>query len=61
VRNVFQENFAPYGPEMAGYPFGIKLISNDQYPLASGQKYLGSIIAEVVDFDGNRITIDDNT
>jgi hypothetical protein len=27
--NTFIKNVAPYGPEMAGYPFGIKLISND--------------------------------
>jgi hypothetical protein len=29
-------NYAPYGPSMAGIPYGINIVSYTSYPLASG-------------------------
>lgn len=30
-------NFAPYGPKIAGIPYGINIVEYTKYPLASGQ------------------------
>ena len=48
--NIFDSsNYAPYGSAMAGYPFGVRLVSFDNYPIASGQSYSGKIVVEVID------------
>eukprot|EP00347_Sterkiella_histriomuscorum_P023122 403335861 len=55
-----QDNYAPYGSNFSGYPYGIKLISQDKDLVASGQQYTGEIIVALVDADQNIIT-NDNT
>ena len=48
--NTFDSsNYAPYGSAMAGYPYGVRLVSFDNYPIASGQSYSGKIVVEVID------------
>ena len=54
----FTNNKALYGSDLAGYPYGVKLISYDAFILASGLLYQGNISVEIVDVDGRRITTD---
>lgn len=44
-------NYAPYGPSIAGIPYGIRVVDYTEYPLASGQMYEGKITVEVIDAD----------
>ncbi|CDW83870.1 UNKNOWN [Stylonychia lemnae] len=61
VNNTFDiQNYAPYGKDIAGYPFSIKIESYDTYQLASGQSYNGKIVVSIIDVDQNRIS-NDNT
>eukprot|EP00347_Sterkiella_histriomuscorum_P004896 403358673 len=59
--NTFVSNYAPYGPNIAGYPYGVRVISYDNYSLASGQEYTGSIQVQVIDPEYNIINTDNTT
>ncbi|CDW75942.1 UNKNOWN [Stylonychia lemnae] len=50
--NVFKSgNYAPYGPELAGYPYSVIVKAYDNIPLASGQAYQGLIKVGIIDAD----------
>eukprot|EP00347_Sterkiella_histriomuscorum_P005180 403357590 len=59
--NFSQDNYAPYGSNFSGYPYGIKFISQESDLVASGQQFNGEIIVALVDADQNIITNDDST
>eukprot|EP00347_Sterkiella_histriomuscorum_P014612 403360218 len=59
--NTFVSNYAPYGPNIAGYPYGVRVISYDNYSLASGQDYTGTIQVQVIDPEYNIINTDNTT
>ncbi|CDW87610.1 UNKNOWN [Stylonychia lemnae] len=60
--NVFNiGNYAPYGPEMAGYPYSVIVQSYDNIPLASGQAYQGLIKIGIIDADGQIVTNDNSS
>ena len=61
ANSSFANNSAPYGSEVAGYPFGVKVVSYDNDGVASGQPYNGSIQVEVIDAGLQRITNDNST
>eukprot|EP00347_Sterkiella_histriomuscorum_P011816 403370990 len=56
--NFSQDNYAPYGPQFSGYPYGVKIISYERNSIASGQQYTGEIVVALVDADQNIITND---
>ncbi len=58
LNTTFTDNIALYGPNLAGYPYGVRVVEYDKYPIASGQPYEGTITAEIVDVDGKRVTTD---
>eukprot|EP00347_Sterkiella_histriomuscorum_P003258 403364981 len=52
-------NYAPYGSNVASYPVGVRLIDIDQTDhIASGQLYMGTIMVELIDVNGNRLNTD---
>ncbi|CDW86055.1 UNKNOWN [Stylonychia lemnae] len=61
---VIQENYydelnqAQYGSKIAGYPYDVKVLSYEKYPLASGQLYIGTILVAIIDADSNIIKTD---
>eukprot|EP00347_Sterkiella_histriomuscorum_P018648 403344713 len=59
--NTFEQNYAPYGPDIAGYPYGVKVVNYDNYSLASGQLYTGRIQVQVIDPEYNVINTDNTT
>eukprot|EP00347_Sterkiella_histriomuscorum_P005452 403356564 len=59
--NTFVSNYAPYGPNIAGYPYGVRVITYDNYSLASGQEYTGTIQVQVIDPEYNIINTDNTT
>lgn len=62
MNNTFAtDNSAPYAFDIAGYPYGVRVVSYDKYPLASSQAYSGKIAVEVIDASFNRINIDNET
>ncbi|CDW79044.1 UNKNOWN [Stylonychia lemnae] len=56
--NTFTNNIAQYGDDIASFPVNINLISQTIQTVASGQKYQGYILAEIVDLFNNRIKLD---
>jgi len=56
----FVDNDAPYGPDMASYPFDIEAIRLDSEKAASGHLFPGAIEVRVVDVDGNYIPTDNS-
>eukprot|EP00347_Sterkiella_histriomuscorum_P002746 403366963 len=59
--NFSQDNYAPYGSNFSGYPYGVKLISQDKDLAASGQQFTGVIIVALIDADQNIITNDNSS
>ncbi|CDW72378.1 UNKNOWN [Stylonychia lemnae] len=55
------QNYAPYGSNIAGFPFSVKILSYDKLQVASGQRYEGKIVAAIVDYDQNIISIDNSS
>eukprot|EP00347_Sterkiella_histriomuscorum_P016874 403351514 len=59
--NFSHDNYAPYGPQFSGYPYGVKIMSQEKTLVASGQQYTGQIVVALVDADQNIITNDDTS
>ncbi|CDW73872.1 UNKNOWN [Stylonychia lemnae] len=61
-KNVFTgDNYAPYGSQMAGYPYSVIIQSYDKIDIASGQIYQGIIQIGIIDADGQIITNDNSS
>eukprot|EP00347_Sterkiella_histriomuscorum_P013164 403365763 len=57
--NIFGENnYALYGKVVASYPIDLRVINYTNYPIASGQRYQGTIEFEIIDIDNQRVAID---
>lgn len=54
-------NQAPYGADISGYPFGVRVLTYNSVGVASGQTYNGTITVEVIDASQQRITNDNIT
>ena len=59
--NTFIDNYAPYGSDIASYPFTIRLIQITQNISTSGDVFPGIIQVEVLDTQLQRITNDDTS
>eukprot|EP00347_Sterkiella_histriomuscorum_P019534 403341265 len=61
-KQVFVNNYAPYGPIIASYPVQVQIQNYDyQTDLVSGQIYIGTIVAELIDAVGFVCTSDSSS
>eukprot|EP00347_Sterkiella_histriomuscorum_P000456 403375796 len=60
-QNTYIDNYAKYGNNMASIPFTIRIVSISKNDTISGQKFNGTIVVEVLDIHGQRITNDVTT
>ena len=59
--NLFSNNLATYGDNIASYPYSVIVKNYTKTPVASGQMYNGEVLACIIDAEGQVITTDNSS